>query len=134
AVCLGLRGECLSNPFRVSRVGVPGLPGCAARPWENGRGDRIVYPERVAQPARGTLYNPFRVGAGGLPLVPRVRCATLGCGVQRLRRKEAGALAGGPSPLAPPRRRVGETLPATPRSLHPFGRPVPGRAGPPSSG
>src|SRR5215831_6172188 len=41
-----------------------------------------IYPEGVAQIR---MYNPFGVKIGGGGPYPRVRCATLGCGVKPLR-------------------------------------------------
>ena len=51
-------------------------PGSRSAPWES-------VPPRSSTP-KG-LYNPFGVEVCGVGPGPRVRCATLGCGVQPLR-------------------------------------------------
>jgi hypothetical protein len=50
----------------------------------------VLYAEGVVQRKLGSdqiLYDPFRVGIVDC-VEPRVRCATLGFGIQRLQRKQ----------------------------------------------
>src|SRR5262249_19884802 len=62
-----------------------------AHPWKP-MNLREFYPERVAQPKRDCLYNPFRVGEWGAHPSPGCAIATLGCVVQPLRGKELATL------------------------------------------
>src|SRR5262249_25608311 len=63
--------------FQEASLARKGYPGCAARPW-------------------AVLCNAFGVG------LPRVRCATLGCVVQRLRRSDRSDGPGYPGCAARP--------------------------------
>ena len=93
------------QPYAVfgAACGVP-LVGCPFGLWHlrNSGFVPVLYPEGVALPqprvAQRTLgigpprastpkglYNPFGVEVCGVGPGPRVRCATLGCGVQPLR-------------------------------------------------
>src|SRR5947207_14664131 len=86
---LDLRVIDSSLPRRVT----PQSPGSRSAPWERER-TRVSNPERVAQAAKSeVLCNPFGVE---FPFCsyPRVRCATLSCGVQPLRGRKGSASAG----------------------------------------
>ncbi len=67
-------------------------PGSRSAPWYSCRIQTRV-PQRgstsLGQMRATTFVEPLRGTAYRLRLKPRVRCATLGCGMQRLRRSES---------------------------------------------